>query len=91
MYIIIGITESYSQTVETKSQLASTTIHITKDASNSYALSSGSSHIGSFDTTYTIVGSITSLKESENLITSTIAIDYDRSPIIGYVIAHSFC
>jgi hypothetical protein len=25
------------------------------------------------------------------LITSTIAIDYDSSPIIGYVIAHSFC
>jgi len=54
-FSIIGITESYSQTVETKSQSASNTIHITKDASNSYALSSSSSHIGSFDTTYTIV------------------------------------
>ena len=87
-FSIIGITESYSQTVETKSQSASNTIHITKDASNSYALSSSSSHIGSFDTIYTIVGNITSLKESENLITSTITKDYDRSPIIGYVIAH---
>ncbi len=51
-------------------------------------MSSDSSHIGSFDTTYTIVGSVTSLKESINLITSTITKDYDRSPIIGYVIAH---
>jgi len=64
-FSVVGITESYSQTVETKSQSASNAIHITKDASNSFALSSGSSHIGSFDTTYTIVGSITSLKESE--------------------------
>jgi hypothetical protein len=51
-------------------------------------LSSGSSHIGSFDTTYTIIGSVTSLKESNNLITSTITKDYDSSPLIGYVIAH---
>ena len=87
-FSIIGITESYSQTVETKSQSVSNTIHITKDASNSYALSSGSSHIGSFDTTYTIIGSVTSLKESNNLITSTITNDYDSSPVIGYVISH---
>lgn len=39
---IIGVTESYSQTAESqaKSQ-SSNTIHITKDASNSYVLSSG--------------------------------------------------
>ena len=49
---IIGVTESYSQTAQTqaKSQ-SSNTIHITKDASNSYVLSSGSSQIGTFDTT----------------------------------------
>lgn len=70
-----------------KSQLVFNTIHITKDASNSYTLYSDFSHIGSFDTTYTIVGSVTSL-ESINLITSTITKDYDSSPIIGYVIAH---
>jgi hypothetical protein len=86
---IIGVTESYSQTAETqaKSQ-SSNTIHITKDASNSYVLSSGSSQIGTFDTTYTIAGSVTSLKESNDLVTSTIIKDFDKSPVIGYVIAH---
>ena len=53
-----------------------------------YTLSSGSSHIGSFDSTYTILGSISSIKESKDLITSTIINDYDKSPFIGYVIAH---
>ena len=65
-----------------------TTLHITKHGSNTYALSSGSSHIGSFDTTYNILGSIESIKESHNLITSTIIKDYDKSPFIGYVITH---
>ena len=64
------------------------TLHITKHSSNSYALSSGSSHIGSFDTTYNILGSVASIKESHNLITSTIIKDYDKSPFFGYVIAH---
>ena len=77
--------ESFSQTTETKSS----SLHITKHSSNSYALSSGSSHIGSFDTTYTILGSISSIKEAHNLITSTIINDYDKSPFIGYVIAHT--
>ena len=86
--LIIGTTESYSQTDVTKSQSAPNTIHIIKDASNSYALSSGSSHIGSFDTSYMIIGNVPSLKESKNLISSTITKDYDSSPVIGYVIAH---
>lgn len=77
--------ESISQTTETKSS----SLHITKYSSNSYALSSGSSHIGSFDTTYNILGSVSSIKESKNLITSTIINDYDKSPFIGYVIAHT--
>ena len=64
------------------------TLHITKHSSNTYALSSGSSHIGSFDTTYNILGSISSIKESHDLITSTIIKDYDKSPFEGYVIAH---
>jgi hypothetical protein len=86
--LIIGTTESYSQTDATKSQSSINTVHIIKDASNSYALSSGSSHIGTFDTSYMIIGSIPSLKESKNLISSTITKDYASSPVIGYVIAH---
>ncbi|HET8855967.1 MAG TPA: hypothetical protein VFM28_00410 [Nitrososphaeraceae archaeon] len=78
----LGLTESFSQTTETKSS----SLHITKHSSNSYALSSGSSHIGSFDTTYNILGSVSSIKDSKDLITSTIINDYDKSPFIGYVI-----
>ena len=51
-----------------------------------YALFSGSSNIGSFNSTYTILGSISSIKGSKDLITSTIINDYDKSPFIGYVI-----
>ena len=85
---LMGIVESYAQTSELQSKLPASTIHITKDSSNSYVLSSGSSQIGTFDTTYSIVGSVTSLKESADLVTSTIIQDFDKSPFIGYVIAH---
>jgi hypothetical protein len=84
---IMGIVESYAQTSELQSKLSASTIHITKDASNSYALSSGSSQIGTFDTTYTILGSVTSLKQSTDLVISTIINDFDKSPFIGYIIA----
>ena len=85
---IMGIAESYAQTGDLPSKSPSSSIHITKDSSNSYVLSSGSSHIGTFDTTYTILGSVSSLKKSTDLITSTIIKDFDQSPVIGYVIAH---
>lgn len=85
---IMGIVESYAQTSELQPKLPASTIHITKDASNSYVLSSGSSQIGTFDTTYTILGSVTSLKQSTDLIISTIIKDFDKSPFIGYIIAH---
>jgi len=84
---IMGIVESYAQTSELQSKLSASTIHITKDASNSYALSSGSSQIGTFDTTYTILGSVPSLKQSTDLVISTIINDFDKSPFIGYIIA----
>ena len=78
--------DSFSQVSDTQAE-SSSSLHITKQSSNSYALSSGSSQIGSFDTTYTILGSVSSIKNSQNLITSTIINDYDKSPFIGYVIA----
>lgn len=84
---LMGIVESYAQTSELQSKLPASTIHITKDASNSYVLSSGSSQIGTFDTTYTILGSVTSLKQSTDLVISTIIKDFDKSPFIGYIIA----
>ncbi|MDQ4050577.1 MAG: hypothetical protein M3093_03085 [Thermoproteota archaeon] len=63
------------------------TIHITKDGTNSYVLSGGSSSVGSFDTTYRIVGERSAIRASEDLIISTITSDYSSSPTIGYVSA----
>jgi len=85
---IMRTAESYAQTAEIQSKSPSSSIHIPKDSSNSYVVSSGSSHIGTFDTTYTILGSVSSLKKSSDLITTTIIKDFDQSPVIGYVIAH---
>jgi len=36
----------------------------------------------------TILRSVESIKELHNLITSTFTKDYDKSPFVGYVIAH---
>jgi hypothetical protein len=61
------------------------TVHIIKDATNSYTLSSSSSHIGSFDTTYRIGGERSAIRSAENLIISTITHDFRNSPTIGYI------
>lgn len=63
------------------------TIHITKDGTNSYVLSGGTSSVGSFDTTYRIVGERSVVRTSEDLIITTITSDYSSSPTIGYVSA----
>jgi hypothetical protein len=61
------------------------TIHIIKDTTNSYVLSGGSSSVGSFDTTYRVVGERSAIRSAENLIISTITDDFSSSPTIGYV------
>jgi hypothetical protein len=61
------------------------TIHIIKDATNSYTISGSSSHVGSFDTTYRIAGERSAIRSAENLIISTITHDFTTSPIIGYI------
>src|SRR5215210_5513343 len=63
------------------------TIHIIKDATNSYVLSGGSSSVGSFDTTYRVAGERSAIRSAENLIVSTIPSDFSPSPPIGYVTA----
>jgi hypothetical protein len=60
-------------------------IHITKHGTNSYVISGGSSSVGSFDTTYRVVGERSAIRASEDLIISTITDDFGRSPTIGYV------
>ena len=61
------------------------TLHITKDATNSYIISSGASFVGSFDTTYSVVGGVSQMSVSRDLIISTITEDFDTSSTIGYV------
>jgi PKD repeat protein len=62
-----------------------TVIHITKDGTNSYLISGGSSNIGTFDTSYRIVGERSAVRASEELIITTITEDFRRSPTIGYI------
>jgi hypothetical protein len=63
------------------------TILITKASTNSYLLTGGLSraNIGSFDTTYTVVGERSAIRTAENLIISTITSDFRNSPTIGYI------
>jgi hypothetical protein len=77
----------FAQTSSSSSSSASSfsAVHITKDTTNSYTLSSGFSSIGTFDTTYTILGNITSIENTRDLIISTITKDYDSTPTVGYV------
>jgi hypothetical protein len=76
-------TRIFAQTFPSNS--SSSSLYITKVATNSYAISSGSSNIGTFDTLYTILGNGTSIKNESDLVVSTITKDYDSSPTIGYV------
>jgi hypothetical protein len=69
----------------TSSQAQQSTIHITKDGTNSYVLSGGSSSVGSFDTTYRVAGERSAIRSAENLIISTVTSDFSSSPTIGYV------
>ena len=73
----------FAQTSSSTSSFSA--VHITKDTTNSYTLSSGFSSIGTFDTTYTILGNITSIENTRDLIISTITKDYDSTPTVGYV------
>jgi hypothetical protein len=67
------------------SDSSDSSVHILKITTNSYTISSGSSSIGTFGTTYTIFGNVSSIKNASGLIISTITKDYDSSPTIGYV------
>ncbi len=60
-------------------------VYITKSGTNTYVLSGQMSSIGSFDTTYRVVGERNALRTQENLTISTIASDFKASPTIGYI------
>jgi hypothetical protein len=89
MYVIAVITAiviaATAITTTLPAAAQQSTIHIIKHGSNSYAISGGSSSVGSFDTTYTIAGERSAIRSAENLIISTITHDFRSSPTIGYI------
>ena len=89
MYVIAVITviviAATAITTTLPAAAQQSTIHIIKHGSNSYAISGGSSSVGSFDTTYTIAGERSAIRSAENLIISTITHDFRTSPTIGYI------
>jgi hypothetical protein len=74
-------------TVEDNATSLATRIQITKDATNSYAISEGSVRVGSFDTIYAITGSVDDISGNSDLIMSTIQRDFNSSSTVGYVMA----
>ena len=89
--IVISIASAYVPSVfaqnatQSEENVGEQTLHIVKDATNSYTISSGASFVGSFDTTYSIVGDVRGMDASKGLILSTITEDFGNSPTIGYV------
>ena len=83
--IIVIVIAATAITTTLPAAAQQSTIHIIKHGSNSYAISGGSSSVGSFDTTYTIAGERSAIRSAENLIISTITHDFRTSPTIGYI------
>ncbi len=81
--IVIAATSIITTTLPAAAQQS--TIHIIKDGTNSYVISGGSSSVGSFDTTYRVVGERSAIRSEENLVVSTITHDFRTSPTIGYI------
>jgi hypothetical protein len=69
----------------TSSSSTTSSILVSKELTNSYTISSGSSKIAFFETRYMILGNINSLNQEQKLIISTITTDFDNSPVVGYV------
>ena len=81
--IVIAAASTITTTLPAAAQQS--TVHIIKDGTNSYVISGGSSSVGSFDTTYRVVGERSAIRSEENLIVSTITHDFRTSPTIGYI------
>jgi hypothetical protein len=81
--IVIAASSIITTTLPAAAQQS--TVHIIKDGTNSYVISGGSSSVGSFDTTYRVVGERSVIRSEENLIVSTITHDFRTSPTIGYI------
>ena len=64
-------------------------ITITTNSSSIYSIPSTSVQVDRFSTNYTIAGTISSLTDSKDLITSTIVNDFVKNPNIGYIVNYS--
>lgn len=64
-------------------------ITITTYSNSVYSIPSTSVQVNRFSTNYTIAGTISSLNDSKDLITSTIVNDFDKSPNVGYIVNSS--
>jgi hypothetical protein len=80
-------TDATTATAPPAEQQQQQPIHITKDGTTSYVISSGFTSVGSFDTTYRIAGERSAIRSAENLIITTITDDFNSSRTIGYVSA----
>ncbi|HEX5892308.1 MAG TPA: hypothetical protein VFY41_05550 [Nitrososphaeraceae archaeon] len=82
LYVVSAYAQNLTQNEENSGRQ---TLHIIKDATNSYTISSGTSFVSAFDTTYSIIGGVSSIEESKDLLISTIIEDFSDSPTIGYI------
>ena len=64
-------------------------ITITTNSNSVYSIPSTSVQVDRFSTNYTIAGTISSLIDSKDLITSTIVNDFDKNPNTGYIVNDS--
>jgi prealbumin domain-containing protein len=64
-------------------------VTITTNSNSVYSIPSTSVQVDRFSTNYTIAGTISSLINSKDLITSTIVNDFDKNPNIGYIVNDS--
>jgi hypothetical protein len=79
----VGNNTTTNATTSTAGQQSN--IYIIKHGTNSYVISGEMSSVGSFDTTYRIAGERSAIRSAENLVLSTITVDFMTSPTIGYV------
>lgn len=82
LYVVSAYAQNLTQNEKNSGRQ---TLHIIKDATNSYTISSGTSFVSAFDTTYSIIGGVSSIEESKDLLISTIIEDFSDSPTIGYI------
>lgn len=60
-------------------------VELSKVASSTTIITNKSAFAGGFDSAYTITGNIINIKDSEDLIISSIVDDFTKSPTVGYV------